>query len=72
VIVGYGSSNTSRLIPNGDNVVQLGETANAWSDVYSRDYHAYDGSTWSAGWTGTFSTGGQTVTVQNGIITNVV
>jgi len=61
----------SYFAPFTNNAISLGYNGQGWSNVYSYAYYAHNGTSWSAGWTGTFSTGGQTVTVQDGIITNV-
>lgn len=62
----------SYFAPVSNNSISCGLSGYGWSNVYSYAYYAHDGATWNAGWTGTFSTGGQTVTVQDGIIINVV
>ena len=62
----------SYFAPFTNNGISLGYNGQAWSNVYSYAYWAHDGTSWNAGWTGTFSTGGSTVYVYDGIITNVV
>lgn len=68
----YVFTGGSYFLPSSNNSITCGNSTYAWSNVYSYGYYAHNGTSWSAGWTGTFSTGGQTVTVQDGIITNVV
>jgi hypothetical protein len=58
--------------PFTNNGISLGYNGQGWSNVYSYAYWAHNGTSWTAGWTGTFTADGQTVTVQDGIITNVV
>lgn len=62
----------SYFAPSTNNAISLGYNGQGWSNVYSYAYYAHNGTSWSAGWAGTFSTGSQTVTVQDGIITSVV